>query len=238
MHFDRFRLPLGSPLPSAVTIGTNQLLLLGVDRHHRLPLPLKGLDPPADVAELRVPVRMLSPFQGLAIPLQAVAHLMQQSIHRALADPVPFASQSFSESRRAAARPAQRPRRVAPRDRIELTLQRRRQSWIAFGQPLAPTPWTTQASPRRFNRKRLASLQFLQPGSHRDARHPRRLRHLPDPTPSDGARFRRRPEAARPFVQPRTHHRELVPYRLRHVFHDVKHTRWCLKRLVYFGESP
>ena len=68
-----FRVAARTPLPTGVLERADELLLLGVHRHHRLALPLKSLHLPVDVVELRVPVRMLSPLQRLAIRLQTVA---------------------------------------------------------------------------------------------------------------------------------------------------------------------
>ena len=55
------------------------LLLLGIDADHRLPGHLVGLDLLVDVAELRVPVRMLLPLKRLGVALQAEPLAPQQS---------------------------------------------------------------------------------------------------------------------------------------------------------------
>src|SRR5512135_654199 len=60
--------PLGLPRPATIAIAAHQLLLLGLDRDHRLPLPLEGLDPPVDVLELGIPV-------GVVLALRAYAPL-------------------------------------------------------------------------------------------------------------------------------------------------------------------
>ena len=123
---------------------------------------------------------MLSPFQGLAIRiLQAVAHLMQQSIHRALADPVPFASQSFGESRRdcctsSAVGPVGSPRVTA--DRVDPPTTAANLGSRSVNR-LRPPPGLRKRPPVDSDREAARPvIQFLQPGSHRDARHPRRLK--------------------------------------------------------------
>ncbi len=51
------RLSLGTPRPPRILKGSDKLLLLRVDRKHRLPATHKALDLPVDVPELLIPFR-------------------------------------------------------------------------------------------------------------------------------------------------------------------------------------
>ena len=66
IDLDFFRMPLGLILPSALGECTDQFFLLGVYRDHRLALPLEGPDRLIEVRKLRIPIRMRTPFWGLA----------------------------------------------------------------------------------------------------------------------------------------------------------------------------
>ena len=77
MDVDRLGLALWLPFPSAVLEGTDQLLLLGVDRDHGLAGLQKRFDLVVEVVELGIPVRMLVPFERLGRRLQAVASLIE-----------------------------------------------------------------------------------------------------------------------------------------------------------------
>src|SRR5512142_904749 len=67
-------LPLGLPCPAAVAELAHQFLLLGIDRHYGLPLPLERLDPPVDVLELGISIRVTFALDRLAIGLHLPAH--------------------------------------------------------------------------------------------------------------------------------------------------------------------
>ena len=71
MHPDRFGLALRAPLPAAVLEVSDKLLLLRVDRDHRLTRRQRSARAPIDVFELRVAVRMVVALAGLAIGRQA-----------------------------------------------------------------------------------------------------------------------------------------------------------------------
>src|SRR5215212_3347448 len=75
-RLDRFA--RGAPLAPAVLKVAEQLLLLGVDRDHRLAVPERRRDRLVDVLELRVAVGMLAALARLGVGLQAVAQLAQQ----------------------------------------------------------------------------------------------------------------------------------------------------------------
>ena len=74
-----FGLALALPLAPVVLERAHQFLLLRVHRDHRLPALLESLDLGVDVLELRIAVRVRRALQGLAVALQAVAGLIQQT---------------------------------------------------------------------------------------------------------------------------------------------------------------
>src|SRR3984893_13010379 len=76
------RLSLSLPGPARIAKGSNLLFFLGIDRDHRIPTPPERLRLPVDVAELRIPIRMLFPLDALDIALQGVPHLPQTTAHR------------------------------------------------------------------------------------------------------------------------------------------------------------
>ena len=65
MDVDLFGLAGGLPLPATVGEAPDQLLLLGVHAHHRLPSGQVDLRLLVEVAELGVTVGMLGALQGL-----------------------------------------------------------------------------------------------------------------------------------------------------------------------------
>jgi hypothetical protein len=67
------RLAPRAPFPAGRRQLPQLLLLLRIDADHRLAIGLVGLDLLVDVAELRVPVRVLRSLQRLGRPLQAEA---------------------------------------------------------------------------------------------------------------------------------------------------------------------
>lgn len=85
------------PLPAAVGIGPDQLLLLGVDRDHRLAGGEAFARQAVDVSELTVTVGMARALVLLGRRLQRVAQLMQQSTHQLRRDPEPFLLQVPSQ---------------------------------------------------------------------------------------------------------------------------------------------
>ena len=65
---DLFGLAAGALLPSAVLEISDQLLLLGVNRDHRLAAPLERLDRGVDVLELGIPVWVAAASLVLRLP--------------------------------------------------------------------------------------------------------------------------------------------------------------------------
>src|SRR5450756_2806096 len=79
VDLDLLRPARRTPLASAVLERPDQLLLLRIDRDHRLPAVLKRPHGPADVQELGVAVRVRGALHGLAVALQAVPCLLYTS---------------------------------------------------------------------------------------------------------------------------------------------------------------
>jgi hypothetical protein len=73
MGVDPHRLALRLPLPAAVLVRADQLLLLRVHADHRVPGRLVVLGLLVEVAELCVPVGVLLALEGLGVGLQAEA---------------------------------------------------------------------------------------------------------------------------------------------------------------------
>lgn len=75
MHTHRLRISLRTQFTPAILEVPHQLLLLRVDRNHRLPRGQATLDFQIDVLKLCVAVRATVALFGLSIGLQAVAQL-------------------------------------------------------------------------------------------------------------------------------------------------------------------
>jgi hypothetical protein len=86
MDVDPLRLAGGLPLPATVGEAADQLLLLGVHAHHRLPSGQVDLRLLVEVAELGITVGMLGALQGLGRTLQPVALLLEQPTDGVVAD--------------------------------------------------------------------------------------------------------------------------------------------------------
>ncbi len=108
MHQHLLRRSLGTQLPPTVLEGPHQFLLLRVHGDHRLSQGELQLHRPVQVLKLGVAVRVFRPRQGLAIGLQAIAHVVEQFGDHAMADLVPLALQCHRQLTHALAGPAQR----------------------------------------------------------------------------------------------------------------------------------
>src|SRR3989304_1676075 len=82
-----------SPLLSAIGIVSDQFLLLGVHGNDRLSGAYLLSHAGVDVFKLRIAIRMLLAFNRLAIPLEAVAHSVQQRSHQSAACGIPALGQ-------------------------------------------------------------------------------------------------------------------------------------------------
>ena len=121
------------------------VLLLRIDRDHRLPGGLRGDDLSVDVLELRVAVGMLCAFIRLAIELAREAELHQLLAHGIGADRMPHCRQRFSKLAHALRHPNQGPHRIAESGRLDKALELGHKLWIRFGN--GPTPAARAANP-------------------------------------------------------------------------------------------
>jgi hypothetical protein len=93
MIADQARLALGPPLPARVPELPGQFLLLGIHADHRIASALMIADLPADVPELRIPVRVPLAFQSPGVALQPESLLPQEVTDGVRAEPVALAGQ-------------------------------------------------------------------------------------------------------------------------------------------------
>jgi hypothetical protein len=138
MDIDAFGLAGGLPLPAAVGETPDQLLLLGIHTHHRLPGGEMRLGLLVEVAELGVPVGVPGALQGLDRALQPVALLAQHPADGVVADRVALRGERISKLPRALAGPAQRALGVAAAVGVDQPVQRRKQTRVTLTQPLGP----------------------------------------------------------------------------------------------------
>ena len=132
-----YRAALRPVLAPAAGVVTDLLLLLGVHADHRVggALMIAGL--PADVAELRIPVRVPGALDDPRAALEAESLPPQQLGHGIRADPVALAGQLPREPPRRFRRPPQRRHRIAQLVRLDQGQQRRDQPRIQLSRPLA-----------------------------------------------------------------------------------------------------
>ena len=119
----RLGLSLGVPLAAAIAELPHQFLLFGIDRYHGLPLPLEGLAPTVDVLELRIPIRVGTALERLAVGLEAVAQIMEQSVDGPLTHRVPLGLKFHRQLGRTLTGPSQQRHRVATGHRIDQGFQ-------------------------------------------------------------------------------------------------------------------
>ena len=179
MNLHLLRVPLGAPRSPAILEPPHQFLLLGVHRDRRLAALQLGRDRLVDVLELRIPIGMTGPLQRLAVGLQAVFQVMQQSRHQRVADLIALRVQFLGQATRALAGPAQRRLRIPSRHRFHQILQRRRQSGHQHGRPLPPGPRASNPG----GVQGLLLSQLRKPSNNRIACQPDRTSDHRDPTP-------------------------------------------------------
>src|ERR1017187_872918 len=156
VHPNLFRIPLWSPLPSSVLELSQQFLLLGVNRYHRLAEGDVAPNFVINVLELSIAVRVGVSFLGLPVGLQAVIQLMQQLRNHWIAHPMPHPVEILGQFADAVAGPAQAGLRVAARGGLHQFLQIRHQSRILVLGLLPPASRT--ADPSRRMRRGLRQL--------------------------------------------------------------------------------
>src|SRR2546425_9191730 len=99
MDPDLLRLALRRPLAPTIAELADQFLLFGVDRYDRLALLLEGLGTTVHVLELRIPIGVRAPLQGLPVGLETIIQGMEQAIDRPLTDRMPLRPQGGRQLR-------------------------------------------------------------------------------------------------------------------------------------------
>ncbi len=212
---------LGLPFRPAVLKPPDVLLLLGIHADHRVASVHVLPGPGVDVAELRVPVGVLAPFERLGIALQAEALLLQQHRHRRRRHLVPGRGQRIRQVAGRLDRPPQRRLRVPRRLRVHQPQQRRNQPRIGLGDPLAAA--ARAAGPAQ---RLPAALQFghaPRNGHRADIRRPRY--HL-DPAMPQHPRLGAHHQPPLPLIQVREH----PPYH-KHGSLRIKSKRYSLANI-------
>jgi hypothetical protein len=178
MDVDPLRLTRELPFPAAVGEAPDQLLLLGVHNHHRLPGGQMGLGLLVQIAELGVPVGVPGALQGLDRALQPGALLLEQPPDGVVADRMALGGKRLGQLPGGPASPAQGTPRVAPGVRVDQPVQRLQQAWIGVAPPLG-TLVLADAPPR------VGRLVQLGPATA-DRRHPIQIHwmNLTSPTQS------------------------------------------------------
>jgi hypothetical protein len=159
MDVDLVGLAGGLPLPATVGEAPDQLLLLGIHAHHRLPVREMGLGLLVEVAELGVAVGMLGALQGLDRALQPVALLLEQPAHGVVADRMALTGERLGQLPGGLAGPPQRAvgvaagvgvtsRSNAP-SRPGSVSRRRLGPSCSRMRPRGSAGWSSSAAPRR-----------------------------------------------------------------------------------------
>jgi hypothetical protein len=156
-----------------------------------------------EIAELPVAVRVLPALDHLGVGLRTETLLVQQVNHRVRADRMPLDSQRGGQSPGGFRRPPQRRAQIAPLLRLDQRQQRRHQTRISLGQPLA-----TRARGPHPAQRLDPGLQLAHPPRDRPLPHPRRTGHQPDPAIPQPPSRRPGQQPPLPLIQMRTHLRE------------------------------
>ena len=206
MHLDLVGTAFRTIIAAAVLIGTDQFLLLGVDRNHGLTGRLGGDHRGIDMLELRVAVRIVAAFQCLAVHLPAVFQQTQQFGDAAIGDPMTHLTQGRGQLRVAFRYPHQRPHRIAHRRGFNPSPQVVQQGWVLLDQG-----WTPAARPPNLARQAIRSSQVLQSPANRATGDRRRTRCGGDAAVAGRFGFRRHEKTPGPLVQvPRNCHEPLA----------------------------
>ena len=134
-----------------------------------------------DVLELRIAVRMLRAFIGLAIVLARKANLHQFLAHGIGADRMAHCRQCLSELVHALRHPDQGPHGISESYRLDEALELGHKSWIRFGN--GPAPATRAANLALRQRLR---VEIVLTAIDRRASEPRDPRHNRETAPSRG----------------------------------------------------
>lgn len=138
-----------APSSSRILVFSDDFLLLRVDRESRLTGSLLTLDAPRNMFKLSVPIRMLFSYNRLAVRLQAVTRILQQSSYGRMTYGVSKFFQSLGEFPRALARPFQRRLRITAGGRFQKTFPSVQQPGISLLGCLAAGPQASLPARRR-----------------------------------------------------------------------------------------
>jgi hypothetical protein len=162
VHVDPLGLASRLLLGAAIGVAADQLLLLGVHAHNWLPVGLLRLGLLVDLAELRVPVGVLSALLGLEGALQRVALLLEQPPPRCRRRPGSSARPARQRAGGWICRSTAAATRVPAGVGVDQLVQRGQQARVPLCQPPGPAPGTADA-PARVRRV----VQLPHPGVHR-----------------------------------------------------------------------
>src|SRR5215472_615798 len=149
MNIDRFRRAFWSPLAAIVFEIPYGLFLLGVDRYDRIIRGQEGLGLRINVLKLRVAIDVLAAFSGLAVGLQAIAHVAQKIANNSRANLMSLLRQLLHQITQAARGPQQRLHRAPSRCGQDQTFEIVQKSWILERLLLPPTAALADTSGRR-----------------------------------------------------------------------------------------
>src|SRR6266446_4789529 len=223
MDPDLFRIALRAILAARVAEIPDQFLFLGVDRDHRLLFRQSCGHLGVDVAELRIPVGVAVALLGLAIALQAVARIIEQSGDQGAAHLMTLRLERLRQSAHALAGPPQRRFRVTACRRFDQRFEIPDQGGILGDRRFASRSWPPNAL------RGLLPRQFLQPPPDRARCNPGRHRDRRNPSITRGERLGRRDQTTAPFVKKGRHRRKSLADRF-----DIDHYHniWCGKMVV------
>src|SRR6202163_2061832 len=223
MDPDLFRIALPAILAAWVAEIPDQFLFLGVDRDHRLLFRQSRGHLGVDVAKLRIPVGMAIALRGLAVALQAVARIVEQSGDQGAAHRVALRLERWRQSTHTLAGPPQRQSRVTARRRLDQRFEIPQQGGI-----LGDRGFASRSRPPNALRG-LLPRQFLQPPPDRARCNPGRHRDHGNPSITRGERLGRRYQTTAPFVKKRRHRQKPLSNGL-----DIDHNHhiWYQKTVV------
>ena len=173
---------------------------LSAVENDRLALGLGPSDLVVEVVKLGVPIRVLRAFFRLAIRLQRVAELVQQSVDEARTHRMAQGLQLDRQLADALRRPSQGAVVRRPGgDRLEQGVEVRQQRHVGVDAPLAAAARPTHTA----GVQRGVRPQFLQAASDPGPRQARRTGHHRNAAMSQGLRLGGGPQASRALVQHR-----------------------------------
>ena len=224
MDRDFFRLPLGLPLLASILEVSHEFLLLGVNRNDWLSPPLKSFHFRTDELELGVAIGMLLAFPGLAVGLQAVVRLAEQSRDGARAYRVILLLQFVGKFSRALARPPQRTFWVTTSQRVNQRVECLFQGRIKLGEAFPSSTGSSQSSGDRRSGINRPLCQLTLTGGDSIARKTSGGSYTTNATLTKRVRFRCRPLTAHALVHDREQCLELAsnPFDFNGILHTLR----------------